>query len=271
MPRKIIIATCQHSINADINKNLKVIINQIIQAKQQQADIVHFAECSLSGYGGIDFVDYEEQDQDLLKAAITEITAIAKKYQITVLLGSHFFIKDQRKPFNSLFLISSEGKILHRYDKRLLFEMDEGKEEKYYLLGKTAVIFQLNGIRCGLLICHEWRYTELYREYKSMGVELVFQSFYDRVLNIEEYQKSGIDQEKLLTGTMMGNAANNHLWISASNTSKKESCLPSMVIQPDGRLKSKLKRNRTGVLITEIDMDQKFDDPSKYWRDKFLK
>lgn len=271
MPRKIIVATCQHAISGDINLNLKTIINQITETKRQDADIVHFAECSLSGYAGMDFLDYEEQDQKLLEAAIMQIRAEAKKNNISVLLGSHHFAQTNKKPFNSLFLINKQGEIADRYDKRLLFGMNEGKEDKYYTPGEKIVTFNMNGIKCGLLICHEWRYAELYREHKRLGVELIFQSFYDRNLNLNEYQQDGIHQGKLITGTLMNHSANNHLWISASNTSAKESCFASMVLQPDGRIKSKLKRNQAGVLITEIDMDQTFEDPSKYWREQFLK
>ncbi len=271
MSRKITIATCQHAISSGINNNLEIITKQVIQAKKNKADIVHFAECSLSGYAGIDFTDYKNQNESVLKSAIYKIAATAKAEKISIVLGSHHFVSEHNKPFNSLFLIDKKGLIEQRYDKRFLYGMGAGKEDKYYTPGKEIVTFDMNGVKCGLLICHEWRYTELYREYKNAGVELIFQSFYDRNLSTKEYLKEGIHQRNLLTGTMIGNAANNYLWISASNTSKKESCFPSMVIQPDGRIKNKLQRNRAGVLITEINMDQAFDDPSKYWRNKLLK
>jgi predicted amidohydrolase len=121
------------------------------------------------------------------------------------------------------------------------------------------------------LICHEWRYPELYREYKRMNVELIFQSFYDGGLSEGDYIYEGKEQGDLITGTLKGYAANNHLWISASNTGKRESCFPSLVIQPDGIIRNKLRRNMPGVLITEIDLDEQFIDPSGTWRGDILR
>ena len=271
MSRKITIASCQHTINSSINDNLKIIQKQIRYAKSNGADIVHFSECNLSGYGGIEFTCYDNKQERILQEATAQIQHLAKELKIWIILGSHHFYKDLQKPYNSLYLINENGKIQDRYDKRLLYGMNEEKEDKYYTPASGTVTFQLKNIKCGLLICHEWRYTELYREHKKLGTELIFQSFYDRYTNKEEFKEEGSAQSELVIGCMRGNAANNHLWISASNTSKNESCFPSMILQPDGRIKSKLTRNRTGVLITKIDLDKKFPDPSGYWREQLLK
>ncbi len=271
MQKKITIASCQFPVDGDIKANLSFIKKQIKIANAKNAGIVHFSECSLSGYAGVDFVDYKTQDEHILAHAIDEIKNLASQLKIYIILGSHHFIKGQKKPMNSLYLINDKGIVLDRYDKRFLFGMNEEIEGGYYACGSDKVIFNYKGIICGLLICHEWRYTELYREYKKAGVQLIFQSFYDRSFNTAEYSDNGIDQRKLVTGTMIGNAANNYLWISATNTSKKESCFPSMVIQPTGKIKGKLSRNKTGVLITEIDFTEQFDDPSNYWRSLILK
>jgi deaminated glutathione amidase len=271
MSREITIASCQHTINSSISNNLKIIQKQIKYAKSNGADIVHFSECNLSAYGGIEFTNYDKKQEQVLQDALKKIQQLAKELKIWIILGSHHFCKGLQKPYNCLYLINEDGKIQDRYDKRFLYGMNEEKEGKYYTPGSETVTFQFKNIKCGLLICHEWRYTEFYREHKKLGTELIFQSFYDRYLNKEEFKNEGIYQSELVIGTMRGNAANNHLWISASNTSKNESCFPSMILQPDGRIKSKLARNRTGVLITKIDLDQKFPDPSGYWRKRILK
>ena len=65
-------------------------------------------------------------------------------------------------------------------------------------------------------------------------------------------------------------AANNYLWISGSNTSRKESCFPAFVVRPDGRIHGKLARNRQGVLISRIDLDTTFVDPSGHLRNRFI-
>ncbi len=74
----------------------------------------------------------------------------------------------------------------------------------------------------------------------------------------------GNKNKSLILGTVKGNAANNHLWISGSNTSKKESSFGSFVVQPDGRILHSLRRNYAGILISKIDPNQKFADPSYF-------
>jgi len=108
----------------------------------------------------------------------------------------------------------------------------------------------------------------LYREQKRLGTEILFQSWYDGNLSTAKFAEEGNDLGSLITGTVRGNAANNSLWISASNTSKKESCFASFVVRPDGRIVHQLKRNVTGVLISKINLSTKFEDPSGHWRER---
>ncbi len=270
--QKLMIATSQFEISANISTNLKTILQQIRIARSKGADIIHFAECCLVGYAGLDFTDFKNHGEEKIQAAVEKVKSEASKSGIWVILGSHHFTEYAReKPMNSLYLINNKGIVVDRYDKRFLASAGRDSDQKYYSPGNMPVTFTLRGTLCGLLICHEWRYTELYREYKTLGVELIFQSFYDGNLSPGQYRKEGKELGELLVGTMKGNAANNHLWISASNTSKKESLLPAMVLQPDGFLFNKLHRNRSGVLISHLDMDKEFIDPSQPWRTEILK
>jgi len=103
-----------------------------------------------------------------------------------------------------------------------------------------------------------------------MKVRLLFQSWYDGNLSSDRYLREGKELGELITGTVRGNAASNYLWISASNNSKNESTFPSFVAQPDGRILHKLARNRAGVLISRIDTDEVFTDPSSHNRNRLI-
>ncbi len=269
MSRTLKIATAQHPVGADIYKNFVAIKKLVQRAGAAKADILHLPECNLSGYAGIDFQEFPEQDDRMIQDYLGELTELAQKLKLWIIVGSHHFAAHQVKPFNSLYLINAAGLIVDRYDKRHLTQHPE-TDHLYYSAGNRPVVFTLKGIRCGLLICHEWRYPEFYREYLSQGVEVIFQSFYDGGLSQEQYENEGKHLGALIQGAMRGNAANNYCWISASNTSRKESCYASFVLRPDGRMQAKLPRNKTGLTITEIDFDQPYADPSKYWRKKLL-
>ncbi len=163
--------------------------------------------------------------------------------------------------------LNDSGQIQDRYDKRLLAGTGVELEHLHYAAGKRPVVFNIKGVNCGLLICHEWRYPELYRDYKQLKTDLFFQSWYDGNLSAAGYRSEGKELGELITGTVRGNAANNYLWISGSNTCKRESCFPCFVVQPDGKVSGKLSRNRSGVLISKIDLGKSFADPSGHLRD----
>ncbi|NOR74147.1 MAG: hypothetical protein GQ525_03200, partial [Draconibacterium sp.] len=213
-----------------------------------------------------DFEKFNRDAETQISNGISEIREQAKQYNIWVIFGTHFFEGEGEKPFNSLFVINDKGETDIRYDKRLLAEFDLD----WYKPGTEPSIFKINGIKCGLLICHEWRYPELYRQYYRLGVELLFQSWYDGNYTEEEYLDEGKNLGEVISGFVRGNAANNKLWVSAANTSKKQSSFPAFVCQPDGRIFGKLKRNTSGVLISEIDFDEEYIDLSSHLRDKVI-
>ena len=271
MKRELIIATCQFPVSGDIEKNASCILRQMAEAKEKGADVTHFPESSLSGYAGTDFKRYKKQDETLRRDFLEKIIRFSSELQIRVIVGSHHFSGNNKLPYNCLWLIDSSGKIINRYDKRFCTGKAGELEHAYYKPGRKVVQFKIKGIRCGVLICHEWRYPELYRQQKQMGTRLLFQSWYDGNLSAGEYKKKGQELGSLITGSVRGNAANNYLWISASNTCARESCFASFVARPDGKILHRLKRNVSGVLISKIDFKSQYPDPSAPWRQRAYK
>lgn len=260
------IATSQFAVNSDIEKNLSIIKRQINTAAMKGAHLIHFCECSLSAYGGIDFPNYSEENTQQIQKGIAKICELAQLHNIWVIFGSHIFEGEIEKPFNSLFVINNKGKIEHRYDKRFLAQFDLD----WYSAGKKPGLFEINGIKCGLLICHEWRYPELYRQYYKLGVNILFQSWYDGNYSEQEYLEEGKNLGEVIPGFVRGNAANNKLWVSAANTCKKQQGFPAFVCRPDGFITGKLKRNTTGILFSEIDFSKEYIDLSSHLRDEVI-
>ena len=69
---------------------------------------------------------------------------------------------------------------------------------------------------------------------------------------------------------MISYAANNYQWISCSNTSASESCWASFVVRPDGVIVGKLDKNKPGILVTKIDLEQAFYDSTRAWRNRAI-
>ena len=252
---KIRVASCQFPVSSDISANLKWITAQMIESNLKKATIVHFSECALSGYPGVDMESMDNFDWDELDRSTDSIIALAKELGIWVLLGSIHHLSGNNKPYNSLYIINDKGEIVDRYDKRFC----TGGDLNYFSPGDHFVNFDLNGVNCGLLICYDVRFPELYRAYRDLDTEVIFQSFHNA------RQRKGSIHPTIMPITAQARAATNYFYMSLTNSSALESW-PNHFITPDGLIQNKLTPNVAGVLISDIDTKMKYYDASKSYR-----
>jgi predicted amidohydrolase len=252
---KMRVASCQFPVSADIKSNYQYIENQMIEAKLGKADVVHFPECALSGYPGTDMMSLDNFNWDELHSITDSVMALAKKLNIWVIMGSLHRLSGTNKPHNSLYVITPEGKILDRYDKRFC----TGTDLKYCSPGDHFVTFKINGVKCGLLICYDIRFPELYREYRKLGCDLIFQSFYNA------RQDKGSIHPVIMHISAQTHAATNYFYMSLSNSSSPESW-PCYFITPDGLVQNNLTPNVAGILISDVDISTEYYDASREYR-----
>ena len=254
---KLKVATCQFAVGRSIKRNSLAICVFLAKAKKARADIVHFSECALSGYVGTDFPNFEGYDWDMLKEETEKIMALAAKLKLWIVLGSTHRLTGQKKPYNSLYLIGPDGRIIDRYDKRFCTPGDLRRLTP----GDRFVNFKINGVKCSLLICFDLRFPELYRALYKQGINCIFQSFYNA------RQKGPSVHTHIMRQTMQCRAATNHMWVSMSNSSGYYSPYPSCFIQPDGMIVRQLRANRPGLMVNTVDLGRKFYDPMANFRD----
>jgi predicted amidohydrolase len=257
---KLRIASCQFPVSSNISDNYNWIENQMIEAKLKKADIVHFPECALSGYPGSDMSSLDQFDWDELKSKTDSVMALSKKLNLWVIFGSIHPLSKFNKPHNSLYVINPCGELVDRYDKRFC----TGEDLKYFTPGDHFVRFDINGIHCGLLICYDVRFPELYREYRKLNCDVIFQSFYNA------RQKKGSIHPVIMPVSAQAHAATNYFYMSLTNSSAPESW-PCHFITPDGLIKNKLTSNIPGILISDIDPGEVFYDASKEFRADAMK
>ena len=156
---RLCIASCQFPVSADISVNAYWIEKQMIEARLKGADIVHFPECALSGYPGVDMENMDDFEWETLFQYTDSVLSLTRKFKLWVVLGSVHFLGDDVKPHNSLYLIDPEGNIIDRYDKRFCTRGDLD----HFSPGDHFVSFTCKGVKCGLLICYDVRFPELCR------------------------------------------------------------------------------------------------------------
>lgn len=254
------IASCQFGVSADVGQNCAHICSFMRRASEEGADIVHFSECALSGYAGTDFESFAGYDWDGLRVQTEKVMALAGELGLWAAVGSSHRLNEPNKPHNCLYLIGPDGKIRDRYDKRFCTKMDLDN----YTPGNRFVSFELNGVRCSLLICFDLRFPEIYRALYKEGVQCVLQSFYNARQNGPSVHSD------IMRQTMQCRAATNYMWISMTNSSAWYCPYPSCFIRPDGKIVAQLQLHREGMMVNTVDLDKQFYDPMAEFRDMVI-
>ena len=231
------IATSQFPTSADPNANADQMVQQIEDAARDSADIVHFPEACLSGYAGNDLDSYAGYDWSALEDATRRLVEAARGAKVWVVFGSVHRLSNGRKPHNSLYVLNDRGILIDRYDKR--FCAGDASERTgdlaHYTPGNHTTTFTVKGVRIGTLICHEYRYPELYRELARHGVQVVLHSFHSAHYREERFAEMeeavgrafhALNPATTIAGitqlaAMHAAASNNYMWISCSNSSAR--------------------------------------------------
>lgn len=249
------VGTCQFPVSADVAANGDWIRRQMTEARSLGADIVHFPEAALSGYAGSDHASLTQFPWAQQREELERILTAARELRVWVILGATHRLSDGHRPHNSLYVIDPAGAIIDRYDKRFCTAGDL----KHYSPGDHFVTFEVKGVRCGLLICYDIRFPELYRQYARLGVRLMFHSFYNA------RQKEVSIHPKIMPPTAQAHAATNGMFISLNNSSAPHSW-ESRFMTPDGLIARALTLDQPGVMVNGVDLAKKYYDASAPFR-----
>lgn len=244
------IATCQFPTSSDLLENSNQILRLMDDAADRGARVVHLPEACLPGYVPSDRESYANLSWRMLRELTEKIMDRAARRSVWVILGSVHKLTPPHKPHNSVYVIDDHGAIVDRYDKRYLSgaETEDTGELSTFTPGDHPSVFVVDGVKCGVLICYEYRFPELYRQYKLEGVQLVFHSYHAAHMSQEVVDevssRIGPESIPLNSGTtypsivmppsMIAAAAANHVWISCSNSCAPISCWESFAVRADG-------------------------------------
>ena len=117
----------------------------------------------------------EPEAEDL---AVTHFRSLARELDIWLHIGSLALMGEHGKPVNRSLLISPEGRIVARYDKIHMFDVDLGGGESYresanYEPGREAVVADLPWGQLGMTICYDLRFPHLHRALAQAGARFI--------------------------------------------------------------------------------------------------
>ncbi|MBQ7508182.1 MAG: carbon-nitrogen family hydrolase [Spirochaetales bacterium] len=96
---------------------------------------------------------------------------LAKDKGINIVAGSVACLKDDGI-YNTCFVFNREGECIAEYDKTHLFTAME--EDLFFKKGDHTSMFELDGLKCGVIICYDIRFPELTRTMSVKGLDVLF-------------------------------------------------------------------------------------------------
>lgn len=166
MPRKNLrVAACQMLAGEDIEHNTQRIVDQLRQCAREGVDVAAFHEGVLYGYSCRPAF-WKNFDQSRILKAERRIVRVCKEKGIGCVVGSTHVEDGVR--YNSLLVIDNDGTILGRYGKIHL------AGERWCEPSQNMPIFNLCGVPCCFIICHDVRYPELVRLPAAVGAKVCF-------------------------------------------------------------------------------------------------
>jgi predicted amidohydrolase len=109
---------------------------------------------------------------------LARLKALAAELGIFLHVGSLAIKLDQTRVANRSYLIDPAGRIVARYDKLHMFDVDLAggesyRESQYFRPGAKAVLADLPFGRLGLSICYDLRFPALYRALATAGADFI--------------------------------------------------------------------------------------------------
>jgi len=170
--------------------HLRVTLVQVNAGRDMQGNLGRMKQL-LAGIGATDVIalpevfairgsdkDFRDSAQSLAGPLMNFMIAVAHRHNAWVLAGS-IVENDGPAAYNTSVLIDRRGRIAASYRKIHLFEaeLDSGqtiRESDLWKAGTESVMADLEGWRCGMAICYDLRFPELFRRYSSEGAHLFF-------------------------------------------------------------------------------------------------
>lgn len=149
-----------------LERNLERTLHYIRLAAGEGSRVVLFPETNLTSYY---FPYVARLKPAAVERALEKTRHAAKEAGIWVIVGS--LRKTTDRFLNLAHVISPSGDVTHEYAKVHMAGRDE---RKFCRGGNKLSLFDIDGVRCTLVICRDGRHPELYRLPAMAGAQILF-------------------------------------------------------------------------------------------------
>lgn len=193
------------------------------QLQQQTLDLLVCPELFMSGYAvGSQLSEQAETPEISSGRFAAAISQLAQRYRTAIVYG--YPERDGDMLYNSAACIAADGCLVANHRKLML---PPGFEADYFCQGNALTLFELNGLRCALLICYDAEFPEAVRAVAQAGAQVV-------IVPTALAEHWGVVAHKV----MPSRAFENGVWLLYANHAGEEGEVRyfggSCIVAPDG-------------------------------------
>ena len=247
----MIIALASPRVASTLDEGLDKIKRFLSDASAQGAEIVCFPEAYLPGLRGQEF-EVCPFDRTRQERALQTVAQWAREYSVATILGIERLTEAGRQI--AAFVIDARGRIAGYQTKNQL----DPAEERFYVPGNSRRLFEVNGVKFGVVICHEgWRYPETVRWAAVRGAQIVFhphQAGSDKEgVTLSEWGAAG---GPYYEKAMIMRSIENTIYFASVNYALRFQESATSVITPSGQCQAYLPYGQEGVLVQAIKVEE---------------
>jgi predicted amidohydrolase len=244
------IALASPRVASSVDEALEKIERMIAEAAARGAAVVCFPEAYLPGLRGLDFEvpPFGRADQE---RALDAVSGWARTHGIVVVLGMEWVADAGRQIASVVF--SADGTIQGVQTKNQL----DPTEEPLYVHGDRRRIFEANGVKFGVAICHEaFRYPETVRWAAVRGAKIVFHPHCTGSdVAGPRLTTWGSSDAPYYEKAMMCRGLENGIWFASVNYAFRFQESATSLVSPAGECVAHLPYGEEGVLVHDVDLD----------------
>ncbi|MGE8560512.1 MAG: NAD+ synthase [Acinetobacter sp.] len=230
----------------NIEANAQKMLEQVNEAKKQQADLIIFPELSTVGYPAEDL---------LLRPSLTKRTQnafeqLGQVKDIVMVFGFVNQTEDGHR-YNSA-AVMKDGQVLGIYNKQNLPNYGVFDEKRYFSEGHQHLVFEYLGHKFGVLICEDIWSLNTVHQLSQLNVETAL------VLNASPYEV-GKPQHRITTMSELAKQLNINL-VYTNQVGGQDDLIfdgTSFVINKDGGIALQAPSFKEDLYYAEYEADQK--------------
>lgn len=245
----MIIALASPRVASSLDDGLEKVRRLLSEASAQGAKVVCFPEAYLPGLRGvgIDVWPFGPAEHERMLEVVGHA---ARTHAVAVILGTERLTAAGRQI--AAYVIDAQGRVQGYQTKNQL----DPSEDRNYVPGEGRRIFEVEGVKFGVAICHEgWRYPETVRWAAVRGAKIVFHPQHsggdDDGPRLTQW---GAAENPYYEKAMMCRGLENTIYFASVNYALRYQESATSLIDPSGRCQAYLPYGQEGVLVQSIDV-----------------